>query len=377
MKITLEKSVLLNALSHSQSVVERKTTIPILSHVLFTAGAHGLSLTTTDMDLALIETIQADVETPGAATVSAHLVYEIVRKLSDNKPVSIELNSEQSQLHIASGRSKFQLSCLSPDDFPQITQSTLSHHFDLPGPVLRHLIDTTRFSMSTEETRYHLNGIYFHCTQQGDDLVLRAVATDLHRLASAQCQAPADAAGMPDIIVGRKAISEIRRLLEGVDLPVQMGVSDGRIEVSFQNAHSRAVISARLIDGAFPDYEAALVVENDKRMLVNTKSFAQSVDRVGTIVGEKVRAIRIMLQNNVAHFSAVSSDFGSATEELDVDFPEQESVEICFNVKYLMDIATQIDTEEMELLLADSDSSVLVRPKDDQHSIFVLMPLRL
>lgn len=377
MKLILDKATLLNALSHGQGVVEKRTTVPILSHVLLTAYANRLSITSTDMDLALIETIPADVAQTGSAAVLAHVFYDIVRKLSDTQRVELELNAEKTQLIVASGRSRFQLSCLPAEDFPQITQSELTHRFVLPAPVLKHLIDTTRFSMSTEETRYHLNGIHFHTLETDEGLTLRAVATDLHRLACVECLAPHEAAGMPAIIVGRKAINEVRKLLDEAEAPVNIGVSQSRIEFSFENERTQGVLSSRLIDGVFPDYQSALAVGNDKSLVVSTKDFAGAVDRVGTIVSDKVRAIRINIANNAATLSAVSADFGSAQEELDVTFPYTAEIDICFNVKYLMDIAQQISYPELELLLADADSSVLVRPVGDKHQTFILMPMRV
>jgi DNA polymerase-3 subunit beta len=375
MKLSLEKTTFLNVLSHGQGVVEKRTTVPILSHVLLTAHQNSLSVTSTDMDLSLIETIPADVEKSGSIAVSAYMLFEIVRKLSDTKLITLEFKEDM--LEVTSGRSAFKLSCLPAEDFPQIAQSELTHQFTLPSPVLKHLIDNTRFSMSTEETRYHLNGIHFHTLSTPEGLMLRAVATDLHRLACVECPAPEEATGMPAIIVGRKTIAEIRKILDEGDAPVNIGVSSTRIEISYENDKTRGALSSRLIDGAFPDYQSALAVANDKVMVVNTKDFAGAVDRVGIIVSDKIRAIRILIGNNAAVLTAVSSDLGSAREDLDVMFPYAESIDICFNVKYLMDIAQQVSYDELEFLLADSDSSVLIRPVGDSSQNFILMPMRV
>ncbi len=377
MKLSLEKGPFLKALSHGQSVVEKRTTVPILSHVLLTATKNGLLITSTDMDIALIETIQAKVEHIGTACVSAHMLHEIVRKLSDASEINLSFNKDTLQLNITSGRSKFELSCLPVEDFPQLTQSELTHHFTLPAPVLKHLIDASRFAMSTEETRYHLNGIHFHTVSLDGSNIMRAVATDMHRLACVGCESPSEAVGMPEIIVGRKTITEVRKLLDEADQPITVGLSNTRIEFSIEGNNTRAVLSSRLVDGIFPDYQAAMAIENDKVLIVGTKAFAEAVDRVGTVVNDKVRAIKLKLSENAATLSAVSSDFGSAVEELDVDFPYKEELEICFNVRYLTDIAQQINTEEMEMLLADGDSSVLIRPVNESQSTFILMPMRV
>lgn len=377
MKLVIEKSPFLKALSHGQSVVEKRTTVPILSHVLLTAIPNKLLLTSTDMDMALIETVSANVEIPGTISVPAHLLYEVVRKLSDSTGITLHYNSETSQLSVSSGRSKFELPSLPADDFPQLTHSDLTHHFTLPAPVLKHLIDTTRFAMSNEETRYHLNGVHFHTLSSEGKNILRAVATDMHRLACVECEAPEGALGMPEIIVGRKTITEIRKLLDEAEQPVQIGISGSRIEFALDGTNTNAVLSSRLVDGTFPDYQAAMAIENDKLLVVNTKAFAEAVDRVGTVVNDKVRAIKLKISENSAVLSAVSADFGSAIEELDVDFAYNDAFEICFNVRYLIDIAQQIGTEEIEFLLADGESSVLLRPTNNSNSIFILMPMRV
>ncbi len=377
MKLALEKNLFLKALSHGQSVVEKKTTIPILSHVLLRASDQGLEITSTDMDMALIETIPAQVMIPGSTCLSAHLAYEIVKKLNDQTLIELELNSEKGQLIIVSGRSRFELPCLPEEDFPQLTHGELSHYFNLPAPVLKHLIETTRFAMSAEETRYHLNGICFHTVEKENTTALRAAATDMHRLACAECDMPEGALGMPEIIIGRKTIQEVIKLLDEADQPVQVGVSNNRVQFSFNGSRMKAMLSARLIDGAFPDYMQALTVQFDKTLIVPTKSFAEAVDRVGTVVNDKIRAIKVRLTENMASLSAVSSDFGSAQEELDVDYTYPDSLEICFNVRYLTDIAQQISTDEMEVLLIDEESSVLIRPLGNPYVTFILMPMRV
>ncbi|MCX7337947.1 MAG: DNA polymerase III subunit beta [Alphaproteobacteria bacterium] len=383
MKLTVEKGPFLKALSHGQSVVEKRTTVPILSHVLVSASAEGLSLTSTDMDMALIETIPAQVEESSTTCVQAHLLHEVVRKLSDRTPISLVVDHEKGHMVITSGRSRFELPCLDPTDFPQITQSELSHYFPLPAPVLKLLIDKTKFSMSGEEARFHLNGIHFHQLKSDDGReILRTVATDMHRLACVDCDSPEAAIGMPGVIVGRKTITEVRKLLDEANKPITVGLSNARIEFAIEGDGTRSVLSSRLVDGTFPDYQGAITVENDKSLIVHTKAFAEAVDRVGTVVNDKVRAIKARVTENQVLISAVSNELGSATEELDVDFAYEEPIEVCFNVRYLMDIAQQIETEEMEILLADGDSLALIRAAgknaaENNNATFVLMPMRV
>ena len=370
------KDVLLQALSHGQSVVERRTTVPILSHVLLSGSSLGLSLTTTDIDMALIETIPADIEMPGTICVPVHLLYEIVKKMEAKHAIHMEYKDQR--LHIASGRSKFTLSCLNPDEFPQLTHGALTHRFVLSHETFKKLIELTRFSMCTDDTKYYLNGIYFHAVEDH----LRLVATDMHRLSSAEYTMPEGSKDMPSIIVGRKTIQEIQKLIDDNDQDIAVGLSDTRIECSFKSPTTSAVLTSRLIDGMFPDYETAITQEHDKRLVVSTKEFAHALDRVATVVNERIRAIKLRLERNKLILSAVSQEFGFATEELDVDYPYDESVEICFNVKYLIDVAGQIETETMEVLLTDSDSAILIHPLYEEQQErpyrchFVVMPLR-
>lgn len=377
MKLTLEKSSFLKALSHGQSIVEKRTTVPILSHILLSASSKDLSITATDMDMALIETVPATIIIPGAVCVSAHLLHDIVKKLKADSVITLEVNSLKNQLSITSNRSQFELPYLSSEDFPQLTHSILSHHFNIPAPTLRHLINVTRFAMSQEETRYHLNGIFFQTLESEGTKILRAVATDMHRLAYAECESPEEAFGIPEVIVSRKTINEVVKLIEDSEQLIQVGLSENRIEFSAEGKSTKAILSSRLIDGGFPDYSSALVNRGDKKLTVHTKSFAEAIDRVGTIVNEKIRAIKVTLSHNNALISAVSSEFGSAQEELDVDFPYDDSLEICFNVRYLLDIANQISTHEMNFFLMDAESSVIIQPVDNQTEVFILMPMRI
>lgn len=378
MHISVEKASFLKALGHGQSVVEKKTTVPIISTVLLQAADGFLSITATDMDMALIERIPVEVKTPGAACVSASLLHDIVKKLSDKQVIDLTINEDASRLFIVSGRSRFDMGCLPVEDFPQLVQSEITHRFTLLAPVFRHLIDATRFCMAVEETRYNLNGIHFHDHEENGKQYLRAVATDMHRLACIECEATDDIKDMPHVIIARKTIQEIRKLLDDAEAPIEIGLSSTRVEFNIQGAGYSAILTARLVDGTFPDYKSAIVVDNDKSLIVPTKAFAETIDRIGTVVtNDKLRAIRLNACDNQAVVSAVSQEFGSATEEMDVDFAYTDSVDVCFNVRYLIEVAQQINSEEMELLLMDADSSIVVQPVGNPHMIYILMPMQV
>jgi len=372
MKLTIERAALLKSLAHVQSVVERRNTIPILSNVKLEGQGSVLRLNATDMDLDFVEESPAHVARPGATTVPAHTLYDIVRKLPDGSQVEIDFSAEDGQLTLRSGRSKFSLACLPVEDFPALAGGDLPHSFVLAAAELKALIDRTRFAISTEETRYYLNGIYLHgaATPEGD--VLRAAATDGHRLARVEITLPVGAAGIPGIIIPRKAVSEIRKLIDETDGEILISLSEAKIRFSFGNA----VLTSKLIDGTFPDYERVIPPNNDKILDVNVASFAASVDRVSAISTEKSRAIKLSLDKQSVKLSASSPENGNAEEEIEGDY-QSESMEIGFNSRYLMDILGQIEGGIARFAMADAASPTVVRDLAHGGAIYVLMPMRV
>ncbi|WP_341910950.1 DNA polymerase III subunit beta [Ferrovibrio terrae] len=372
MKLTIERAVLLTALSHVQSVVERRNTIPILSNVLLEADGDKLALTATDLDIAVVEKLPAKVSKPGATTVAAHTFYDIVRKLPEGAEVELTFTAAEQRLDLRAGRSSFKLSCLPKEDFPVMAAGELPHSFTLPADQLRRLIDKTRFAISTEETRYYLNGIYVHAASSAGVPMLRAVATDGHRLARVESPLPAGAAGMPGVIVPRKTVGELRKLLEG-------GSSEARIELSdtkIRFAIGDLVLVSKLIDGAFPEYERVIPRDNDKVMEVDSKAFAAAVDRVATISTEKSRAVKMSLKPEGIELSATSPDQGSASEQLTAAY-SSAPIEVGYNSRYLLDIAGQIEGENARFLLADALAPTVVRDPSDDGALYVLMPMRV
>lgn len=377
MKITIERAALLKALGHIQSVVERRNTIPILSNVLLDASSSKsaggkLALTATDMDVAFVETVPADVAKAGSTTVQAHTLYEIVRKLPEGSQVGLEWDAGKGQVALRAGRSTFALAALPSDDFPKMAAGDLPHKFELGADALRQLIDKTRFAISTEETRYYLNGIFLHSTAAEGVKVLRAVATDGHRLARIQIPLPAGAENIPGVILPRKTVMEVRKLIEEVQGAVEVSLSDTRVRFAF----SDAVLTSKLIDGAFPDYERVIPSGNDKTMEVACRDFAAAVDRVATISTEKSRAVKMALTKGTLALSANSAEAGSANEELEVAY-QGSAIEIGFNARYLLDIAEQIEGENATFRMADAASPTVVTDSADQSALYVLMPMRV
>ena len=373
MKVTVERAALLKALGHVHRVVERRNTIPILANVLLRADGQGLRLKATDLDIEVTETIPADVTQAGATTVPAHVIYDIVRKLPEGGQVSLEIAGDAGQMQIRSGRSRFMLQALPEADFPDLAAGDMPHRFTMPAIDLKRLIEKTQFAISTEETRYYLNGIYFHTLDADGVTLLRAVATDGHRLARVEMTAPEGAAGMPGIIVPRKAVAEIQKLVEDEGSDVSIELSPTKIRLTFggrSGDESAAVggvlLTSKLIDGTFPDYQRVIPTGNDKRLTVERGDFAKAVDRVSTISSERGRAVKLALTDRRLTLSVNNPDSGSATEEIEVDY-DASPLDIGFNARYLLDITGQLDGDTALFQprrpgLADGDPGPRGRP---------------
>jgi DNA polymerase-3 subunit beta len=376
MKLTIERGALLKSLGHVQNVVERRNTIPILSNVLLEAGSNALGLTATDMDLTIIERVPVSVGANGAATVPAHTLYDIVRKLPEGSQVEIGGEGDGAQATVRAGRSKFTLPTLPREDFPATSGGDLPHRFSVSAKELRSLIDRSKFAISTEETRYYLNGIYLHVAEAAGGAKggghLRAVATDGHRLARVEMAAPAGAVGMPGVIVPRKTVGELRKLIDETEEQIEVSLSDTRIRFAFD----AVTLSSKLIDGNFPDYQRVIPTGNDKTMTVDRRMFAEAVDRVSTIASEKSRAVKISLKKGSMVLSASSPEYGSANEELEIVY-DGSPIEIGFNARYLLDITSQLQGSEAEFKLADAASPTLMGDASDASALYVLMPMRV
>ncbi len=369
MKATIERATLLKCLSHVQSVVERRNTIPILSNVLIEAADGELRLMATDLDLQVVDTVAATVAQPGSTTVSAHTLFDIARKLPEGSQVQI--TAADGKMQIVAGRARFNLSTLPQDDFPKIAEGELPTKFELPAETLKQIIDKTRFAISTEETRYYLNGIFLHVTDDATP-VLKAAATDGHRLARVTVPRPEGAAGMPDVIVPRKCVGELRKLLDEVDGAVEVTLSPTKIRFGL----GKAVLTSKLIDGTFPDYSRVIPTGNDKLLKIDPKSFMQGVDRVATIASEKTRAVKMALERDRITLSVTSPENGTAAEEVPGAYTATE-FEIGFNARYLLDILGQIDGDTVEVHLNDAAAPTLIRENDTASALYVLMPMRV
>jgi DNA polymerase III subunit beta len=369
MKLVIERGELVSALGHVTSVVEKRTTIPILSNVMLRAAGSALMLKATDLEREVVEQAPANVSQPGAVTVSAHTLHDIVRKLPDGAEVELKRDPEKDRLSITAGTARFALQTLPADDFPDLAAGDFPHTFEVAGHELKRMIDKTRFAISTEETRYYLNGIYLHTA----NTKLRAVATDGHRLAQLDMDLPPGAQGMPGVIVPRKTVQELQRLIEASDGSITISVSPAKIRFEI----GAVTLTSKLIDGTFPDYGRVIPQANDKDLRVANSEFISAVDRVSTIASDRGRAVKLAIADGKLTLSVNNPEGGSATEQMDAEFSGTQPLEIGFNARYLLDIASQLEGDMAHFKLADSGAPTIVRDGDDQSALYVLMPMRV
>ncbi|MCV6584414.1 MAG: DNA polymerase III subunit beta [Marinibacterium sp.] len=372
MKINIERGALLKAVAQAQSVVERRNTIPILANVLIEAEGSDVTFRATDLDIEVVDRAPAVVERAGATTVAATTLHEIVRKLPDGALVSLTADAAAGRLTVEAGRSNFSLATLPKEDFPVMASSEYSSNFSAPAPVLRRLFDKSKFAISTEETRYYLNGVYMHVADADGGQALRCVATDGHRLARIDADLPAGAADMPGVIVPRKTVGELRKLLDDDEMEIAVSVSETKVRF----ATPAITLTSKVIDGTFPDYTRVIPQANTKRLEVDASEFAQAVDRVATVSSERSRAVKLQLEGDRMVLSVNAPDSGAAEEELAVAYGD-ERLEIGFNAKYLLEIASQVDRENAVFMFNSAGDPTLMREGNDQSAVYVVMPMRV
>lgn len=372
MKISIERGALLKAVGQAQSVVERRNTIPILANVLIEAEGNTVSFRATDLDIEVIDKCAGMVERAGATTVSAVTLHEIVRKLPDGAMVVLADDGTSGRLTVEAGRSNFSLATLPKEDFPVMTSSEYESNFAVPAPVLRRLFDKSKFAISTEETRYYLNGVYMHIADGENGKALRCVATDGHRLARIDAPIPDNALEMPGVIVPRKTVGELRKLLDDDDMTIAVSVSEAKVRFATPDI----TLTSKVIDGTFPDYTRVIPMGNTRKLEVDAAEFAKAVDRVATVSSERSRAVKLTLEEDKLTLSVNAPDSGAAEDELAVAYND-ERLEIGFNAKYLLEIASQVDRENAVFMFNSSGDPTLMREGTDTSAVYVVMPMRV
>ena len=375
MDFKVNSSDLLKAISHIHGVVEIRHTLPILSNMIITAKDGHLKLCSTNLDIYCSDQVSAEIVSPGEISVSASTFHEIIKRLPNGSDLRVTLDEESSGLILKCGRSKFNLTTMKTDDFPTIADSNLDTNFVLSATELIRMIDKTKFAISNEETRYYLNGIFFHKSQKNSIDILRAVATDGHRLAQYDIPLPQGAEEMTGLIIPKKTILELRRVLEDANGDINISLNDNKIKFSFNDL----TIISKVIDGTFPDYTKVIPKNNNKVFSTNSEELKSAIDRVSAVsISEEIKskAIKLSMESNKLLLSVESLSKGSANEEVDINYNE-EKVEIGFNSRYLVDICNEIDGDEIIIHILDSISPAIILDKSDENLFFVLMPMRI
>lgn len=368
MQFEVAKPVLLKAISNVNGAVEKKNTIPVLQNIKIEVKNGKVNLAATDMDILVTVAFEADIKTSGTTTVPAQMFFDIVRKIPDLSAILISQESP-SILQIKSGKSKYNLPCIDASEFPNLSEGELGKEIEVNSEGLARMIDKTRFAISSDETRYYLNGLFLQALKRDSGFELRTVATDGHRLALSYlpCDNIATEFG---VILPKKSVAEIRRIIDG-SKSLKIAVSRVKIKIIADNT----VIISKLIDGEFPDYEKVLPKSNNQISVINKKSFFDCVDRVSTVATDKHRSLKLTIENGKMNLQVSTNDGSFAYEELDVNYTS-DKIETGFNSRYLLDVISQIDKEELMMRFKDGASPAIVEAKE-MSSVFVIMPVRI
>lgn len=385
MKLSINQKVLEKALAHANWIIEKKQAIPILGYILFEAEAgKGVKITATNMDMTIVDTIACDVEISGRYCLPASLLYDITRKIKSGSEILLEYTEHDNSIKLTSNKASFSIHYMESDGFPPITEARYDVTFSMETKVLQEAIDVAKVAMLQDNSRFHLNGIHMHAEAKPGNLKLRFVATDLFRISCISTTAPAEVQNMPPIIVSKRTVSEILRLIDGSgDDALQISVSANRISFTLTSSENiKTEFCSRLINGTFPEYKAALEVTNDKILVVDTAEFVDALDRVSTVVVDATSSVKLQITSDKLVLSGVSHEFGSAREEIDAIFKGAEQLEICFNSRYLLEILKEIQTPQVQLRLAASNSSTIIEPvisdkTPDIDMVFAVMPIEV
>jgi len=375
MKLTLERDLLHAALGRVAKIVERKSTIPILTNLRLRAAAGALHLTGTDLGIEAQTNVPADVAEPGETTLEADRLADIVGKLPAGAQLQIEA-AGKGQALLRAGRARFTLNSLPAEDFPDFSVNAFSHEFEVAAKTLDELLGKVEFSISNEETRYYLNGVYLHCLEVEGHSMLRAVATDGHRLARMDAPAPNGTQNMPGIIIPRKTVAELRRLIKNATAPVKISLDANRIRAAIESKTGATILTSKLIDGTFPDYIRIMPTGNDKRATIDSDAMKSALARVACISSESGRSAKFSFADDKLIISVTNPDVGEAVEEIEVGY-EERPVDIGFNAKYVAEILSAIDADNVLIKLADQGSPTLFAPREGAPLLIVLMPMRI
>tara|TARA_B100002052_G_scaffold159913_1_gene145666 strand:+ start:506 stop:1618 length:1113 start_codon:yes stop_codon:yes gene_type:complete len=369
MKFSVNQKDLQNSLNYCQGVIEKRSTLPILSNVLLEAKNENLKITATDLDLIFIQNIKnVDIEEEGQTTTSCSTLYDIVRKFNNEKKINFYLASEN-KINLESDNSSFNLNCLKATDFPITESNFKENEFILNSKKLLKLLNKCKFSVSSDETRHYLSGIFFHVTDNDGKKFLTAASTDSHRMAISKTLL-SDEINFDPIILPKKTIFQLCSLLDHYDGDIKISNLKSKIKFEFNNT----ILMSKLIDGKFPNYFQVIPKDNQKKLEIDLKPFLTSVDRVASVSLDKKDGLKMNLINNNLNLSVNNSNSGDGKESLSVKFDHE--LDISFNPRYLLDVASNMDGNKIEFYLKESGSPALIKDPSDFDSIYVIMPMK-
>ena len=369
MKFNVNQQDLQQALNYCQGVIEKRSTLPILSNILLDAKKDMLTITATDLDLIFIHQIEnIEVLEEGKTTTTSSIMYDIIRKFSSEKKINLTL-TDTSKLHVESEKSIFNLNCISASEFPLTDENFNQNEFLIKSKQLLKLLNKCKFSVSNDETRHYLSGIYFHQTEVEEKNYLTAAATDSHRMSISKIRLD-EKINFDPIILPKKTIFQLCSLLDNYDGDVK--ISNIKSKIKFELKSSTLI--SKLIDGKFPNYIQVIPKNNQKKLEINLKLFLNSVDRVASVSLDKKDGVKFQLGKDILNLSVNNTNSGDGKETIAVKF--ENDLEISFNSRYLIDVASQIDGENIEIFFNDSGSPALIKDPGDFDSIFVVMPMK-
>ena len=369
MKFSVNQQDLQQALSYCQGVIEKRSTLPILSNILLNIQKTKLTITATDLDLIFIHELK-DVEVfeEGDTTTTSSIMYDIVRKFASGKKINLTLK-DSNKLHLESEKSNFNLNCINSSEFPLTDENFNQNEFVISSKLLLKLLNKCKFSISNDETRHYLSGIFLHQNEVEDKVYLTAVATDSHRMSISKVRLDKKIDFEP-IILPKKTIYQLCSLLDNYDGEVKISNIKSKIKFEIKNS----ILISKLIDGKFPNYIQVIPKNNKKRLDINLKLFLNSVDRVASVSLDKKDGVKFNLSKDTLNLSVNNANSGDGKETLNVKF--DHDLEISFNSRYLIDVASQLDGDNIELFLNDTGSPALIKDPSDYDSIYVVMPMK-
>ena len=371
MQFEVKRDILLKSLNFVQGIVEKKNTLPILSNVLLQLKNKKLSIVATDLDIIFYDEIEdVKIINEGSTTTSASILYDILRKISSNSELSFELKSEN-KLSLKSDNADFNLLCLPTDNFPTFADEFEGQEININSNRFLKLLNKTKISISNDDTRHYLNGVYIHLTETKGRNFLTGVATDSHRLSSSSLEIE-NINNFSSLILPRKTVYQLCSLLSENLNSITMQISENKIKFSIGNMK----LISKVIDGKFPDYRKVVPTNNEKTLIVSSKDFINSIERVASVSVDRKEGVKLLINKDNVQLSVNSANSGEGNEKITAKF-NSENLNISFNSKYLIDIASEVEDKTLKLNLNDSVSPVLIEDMADKNSFFVIMPMKI